>query len=209
MKLKIISVLAEKPVFNGTSSKTGKPYSIYGWAVNAELDGVVKPYLELKSMSAMTIEPGKDYEVKEENFKGNISYQIQTDEGSNGWQKGNRYSRPVYTLKEYDSLFDHAVDIVTNHTGGKLTSDNLPLISTYIISAVQSSVKVHAEKVEDNQLTGTMTKAKMFNAITDNLKKHPEKRNDFLAAYQGYGGQLEKVSEDDMQTLYFDYGIDF
>ena len=70
----------------------------------------------------------------------------------------------------------------------------------------------HGEKESfdsQSQNSVNMTKAQMYNAITDNLKKYPEKRDAFKSAYIKAGGQFEKVNEEAMTALYWDFGVDF
>jgi hypothetical protein len=157
MKIKVTNILSVGTPYNGTNKKTGKPYTISSWFINGEVDGVTEENLTLKSFKQVSPEVGKEYEVKEEDYNGKISYTIQEikQQQTGSFQKSG-YSKPVYSLEEYDALFDHAIFKVQSKLS-IIDSTNVALVSTYIISAVNSSVKVpittQSEKVKTAQST--------------------------------------------------------
>jgi hypothetical protein len=143
--LKINQILKTFEVKRGTN-KQGKPYEIYAWTANAEVDGQVLQNIFIKSFKAIDVNTEKEFQYKKDEFHdmntGNtvISYMLTpAQQQKKSWQS----SRPTYTLAEYDNLWSHALKKFAN-----ITENKQEYISTYIITACQAGVKVSTEKIE-------------------------------------------------------------
>jgi hypothetical protein len=145
--LKVLQVNQTLDVFNGTSNK-GKPYSIYSWFANVNVDGQGLQGVKIKSFEPITFPTDEEFQFKRDEYHNpktgevSISYMLTStkkQEGKKPWQS----SRPTYTLAEYDNLWLHAMKKFANTTENKQE-----YISTYIISACQAGVKVSTEKIE-------------------------------------------------------------
>ena len=200
MKIKIQNVLKVNPVFNGVSKQSGKPYTVHKWSVMGSLDGATDELLELSAMTDVNPQPGTEFEVEEKTYNGNVSYSIKNATGSGQkWDGKKQWSKPVYTLTEYDALFDHAIDKVTEKMGG-ITPETIPLISTYIISAVNSSVKINgtSEKPADD---GSIKKDyEMFNEISEKVKNNTVDKAEWLKVLAGR--TLKQIPADELSELY-------
>ena len=88
-------------------------------------------------------EPKLDYVYDVEKtftFNKKLHYKLKDPNASQ--VKGGGRQRTTYTLQEYDALFDHATEVIgriSKKVGEPFIST---LVSTYIISAVNSGVKV-------------------------------------------------------------------
>ena len=142
MKIKILKITTFLPDITGTSKKSGFPYTIKHWMCDVEVNGENKASIEVKYMGKNFELELKEYEADENIYNGITSYQIQKQTTGGG----SKYSRPTYTQKEYDALWSHALKKMANYI------EKTPeLVSTYVISAVNSGVKVEEKKQENNQ----------------------------------------------------------
>lgn len=203
MKLKVLKVLTKNPEFSGVSKKTGNPYTIHSWAVQGELDGHPEDYLEVKSLKSIELEIGKEYEVKEETFSGKVSYTIQSEGLKKPVSGGSGYSRPSYNMAEYDAVFDHAIEFITAKFPDNGIETLSPLISTYIISAINSGVRIEKKSDYKDEFYSEpeKTKFQMHNELTEYLKNYPED----MAEYKSFvtkHGSVEKIPEEEMKKWY-------
>lgn len=180
----------------------GKNYTIHEWMCSGNIDGVEQKLLTVKAFRDINLEPGKEYQVEMKEYKGKKDYVIQSEKKP--FQKSG-YQRPTYTLQEYDLLWDHAIaKIRSKETNPELANS---LISTYMISAIDSSVKVienNAPQQEKTQ-TAVVTKARTFNIIQESLRNKPEKKAEFNLKFQKLGG-FDNITDDQMQELLWEYG---
>jgi len=174
MTIKVTGILAVNPVFNGTSKKTGKPYSIYSWLISGNVDGVPETNLSVKSMKQFEMKPGIDITVKEQPpYNGIVSYMIEPE--NKPFQRGG-YQRPTYTLEEYDNIWKHGIKMMLNNSKDSALKDIIPiecrreLISTYVISAVNSGVKVNnAPVTPSNKPDSKKIPEKPLQGATDSM----------------------------------------
>lgn len=138
MKLKINQIYEILPEYK----PQGKNYTIYKWLISGNLDGIVKQNILLQSFSKIDIQINQEFEVKENNYQGNISYIIQTE------KKWNKKNEIIYTMKEYDDIFVHAVKLAENYFKRIDIKDTdkkweliIKMASTYHISAIAKGVK--------------------------------------------------------------------
>lgn len=160
-----MKLIVKELLETGTPYKPeGKDYTIYEWIVSGTIDGEDRKLMTLKSFSNLTVQSGAEYNVEQKEWKGKISYTVSKE--SKPFQKSG-WSKPIYTLEEYDNLFNHAFKFITSKVSDQALAN--PLISTYIISAIQSNVKLSTEV---KGITGAEMKlyddaAKKINALME------------------------------------------
>lgn len=171
----------------------GKNYTKYEWIVSGSIDGNEQKFITVVSFAQIELKSGSEYEVDESEWKGKKTYTIKTS--SKGFQKSN-WSKPVYSLEEYDALFNHAFKFITSKVKEQELAN--PLISTYIISAIQSSVKI---KKEETGITGKDIKLyddaakKIQSLIDDKILSEL----DFRMKLNQYG--IEKINQLEPEQL--------
>jgi hypothetical protein len=104
----------------------------------------------------------------------------------------------------YDGEFVNLKNISGLMEGIPLMQPELPI--DYIPESIKKKIDkqiIETAEMQHNELS----KVDMFNSIQINLKKHPEKRNDFQTAWIKAGGTLDKVSDETMTQLYWDFGV--
>jgi hypothetical protein len=147
--IKILQVNQANEVYNGVNKTTGKPYQIYSWFANVEIDGQIIQNANIKSFKAINFQVEKEFDfTKDErpNIQTGqiyVSYMLKPiGQGQKPFQKTG-YQRPIYTKNEYDLLWKHALKMFE-----KYVEKSPEMISTYIISAVNAGVKIEEEKKE-------------------------------------------------------------
>jgi hypothetical protein len=163
MKIKIISINQVLPVYNGISKTNNKPYAVYAWLCNVLNNNVQEQNMTVKTMSqqtANTFKAGEDYEVKRNVYNNVKSYVLENESKSGGFSK---WSKPVYSQKEYDLLFQHAVKkIIGMSMLAAIKDENIKydiasrLISTYMIGAQGAGVKIEIQQTKKPDVDPTM-----------------------------------------------------
>jgi len=155
MRIKILSINQVLPDITGVGKQSQKPYSIKHWFCNIEVNGQVIQNIEVKIMDKNFNLELKEYEAEEKLFNNIKSYQIVKDKPTGTF---NKWSKPVYTMREYDSLFQHAIkkiqgmEYLNSIDDKNVKADILcRLISTYIISATAGGVKIEEKKPEEKK----------------------------------------------------------
>jgi hypothetical protein len=155
MMIKILQVNQANEVYNGVNKTTGKPYQIYSWFANVEIDGQVIQNAKIKSFKTINFQTEKEFDfTKDErpNIQTGqiyVSYMLKPI-GQKPFQKTG-YQRPTYTKKEYDLLWKYALKMLE-----KFVEKSPEMISTYIITAVNAGVKIEEEKKEPPKETPVM-----------------------------------------------------
>ncbi|HOV13216.1 MAG TPA: hypothetical protein PK771_02940 [Spirochaetota bacterium] len=151
MNIKIKKIITTKEPYQ----PSGKNYKIYSWIVNGEIDGdKTLNNLELKAFKSIQIEENVIAEVEKQDYMGRISYRIkgikisEVTQDSPAILNNSRQSaiKHNYSLEEYNNLFYYAWNLFEP----RLAKISDPyqryeclqkLISTFVISAVQHSIK--------------------------------------------------------------------
>jgi len=102
MKIKVNKILKASPPYSGTSKTTGKPYTIYSYTVQGEVEGVACDLLTVKTMSEQTanaIQAGGEFQAEPQEFKGETSYMVRGDKpayAGGGYKGGAKYPPRTY-----------------------------------------------------------------------------------------------------------------
>lgn len=155
MKIKVTKIEQQLPDVQGNNRQTGRSYTMKHWVCGVEINGMMKGNYEIKTFdTSQIIEAGQEYEVEEKTYNNIISYQIVKEKSGNSWGK----QKTSYSLREYSLLFSHALLKIQGIEGLNQIQDPFQkwdiitrLTSTYIISAVNTGVKVPDNKQGENE----------------------------------------------------------
>ncbi|HBD95377.1 MAG TPA: hypothetical protein DC057_14510 [Spirochaetia bacterium] len=152
MNIKIKKIISTKEPYQ----PTGKTYKVYSWIVIGEIDGdKTENSVELKAFKNIQIEEEATAEVEKQDYMGRISYRIKgikkpevkQDTSPIVYNSRQSVIKHNYSLEEYNDLFCYAWNLFEP----RLIKISDPyqryeclqkLVSTFVISAVQNSIKV-------------------------------------------------------------------
>ena len=149
-KIKVLKVIGDLESFSGEGAR-GK-YTIFTQKVKAEVDDDIVS-LNIKSYKKEMVDAlkeGDEFTLETKEYKGKLEAMIMAPKSGFAGKGGGFTPRPTYNQPEYDALFSHALSVVSTilaTKGLKLDKDTIPLVSTYIIGATNSGVKVGDKSV--------------------------------------------------------------
>ena len=82
-----------------------------------------------------------------------------------------------------------------------------PLLATDYMPQFIKDWIAKGQKAEESDSSETLTKVQMFNAVQDNIQKHPELKADYQKAWLKMGGSLSVVTDEQMQEIYWEFGV--
>lgn len=198
MKLKVTEILEAKNPYQ----PQGKSYKVYEWLVSGELDGIAKKCINVKTFAEFDLQL-LEYEIEAgKEYNGVIPYIIKTHSGDSGFKKGG-WSKPVYTLQEYDDIFNHAIDFIVNHFLEISPEIQQAYVCTYIISAVNAGVKIN--QPVQNTAIEPLSKFMKFNAIQEKVKSDPKLKAEWDSELKQLGGGAGTITEVKTEELYQKY----
>lgn len=165
--VKVLRII-EGPVDEKPFDSHGKTLQPVAWMADIEEAGVKKSGVKLRTLSAKThwiVQPGNTIACDgTKEYKGVIEYKITTPsdgnnhinakpkEGATTTPQTQAQSKPVtageslYTMEEYEKLFIHAWNFVTDSFSGLTPEGIASLTSTFIIGANRFGLKASNSK---------------------------------------------------------------